>query len=359
MNFIETQKPEPPEDIDFEAIRGAKLQAVMRAMPKAELHMHIEGSLEPELMFELAQRNRVSLPYPSVEAVREAYAFDDLQSFLDLYYAGASALVTEDDFFALGQAYCERALADGVVHSEVFVDLQTHTMRGVDIGVVFRGLERAVHWAAQQGLQLKLIVCFLRHLSEEEAFKTLEACLPWREHFIGFGLDSSERGHPPEKFSRVFASCRELGVMVVAHAGEEGPAAYVSTALDDLQVARVDHGVRSIDDAALMQRLASERVPLTVCPLSNLKLCVVDQLSDHPLKHMLDAGLAVMINSDDPAYFGGYLLENYLQTQAALQLGARDIWQLAANAFSASYISQEQREAHMTQLNDCFRKAAQ
>jgi adenine deaminase len=357
MTFIDVQKPEPPEDINFGAIAGAKLQAVMRAMPKAELHMHIEGSLEPELMFELAQRNRVSLPYPSVQAVREAYAFDDLQSFLDLYYAGASVLVTEEDFFALGQAYCERALADGVVHSEVFVDPQTHTMRGIDVGVVFRGLERAGQWAAQRGLQMKLIVCFLRHLTEEDAFATLQACLPWREHFIGFGLDSSEQGHPPEKFSRVFARCRELGVMVVAHAGEEGPAAYVSTALDDLQVARVDHGVRSIDDTALMERLARERIPLTVCPLSNLKLCVVDQLSNHPLKHMLDAGLAVMINSDDPAYFGGYLLENYMQTQAALQLDARDVWQLAANAFSASYLTAQQRAGYMAQLNDCFRKA--
>jgi adenosine deaminase len=244
------------------------------ALPKAELHIHIEGSLEPELIFALAQRNGVKLPYPSVEALRQAYAFTDLQSFLDIYYAGASVLLHEADFFDMAWAYLQRAHADHVVHAEIFFDPQTHTVRGVDIGVVIGGLRRACDKAqAEFGLTSALILCFLRHLSEEDAFATLEAALPHREHFIGVGLDSSEVGHPPSKFSRVFARCRELGLHIVAHAGEEGPPPYIWEALDDLKAERIDHGVRSLDDPALVAELARRRTPLTVCPLSNLKIC--------------------------------------------------------------------------------------
>jgi adenine deaminase len=333
---------------------------LLRSMPKAELHIHIEGSLEPELIFELARRNRVALNYPSVEALRAAYAFKDLQSFLDIYYAGASVLLTEDDFFDMAAAYYRRAAADGVVHAELFFDPQTHTDRGVDIGVVIRGLLRAGQWAEKEhGISNGLILCFLRHLSEEAAFATLEQAMPYREHIVGVGLDSSERGHPPEKFARAFARCRELGLRVVAHAGEEGPAAYIETALDLLEVERVDHGVRCVEDPALVQRLATQRTPLTVCPLSNVKLCVFPTLADHNLKTLLDAGLAVTINSDDPAYFGGYIAENFIQTFAALPaLTRQDAWQLAANSLEASFVGAPQKAAWMRRLDAAFKASA-
>ena len=284
------------------AIAPERLPALLAAMPKAELHMHIEGSLEPEMIFALAARNGVALPYASVDKLRRAYAFSDLQSFLDIYYAGASVLLHEPDFYDMAMAYFERAAADHVVRAEIFFDPQTHTARGVPMETVIKGLARACADAeARHGISAALILCFLRHLSEQDAFDTLGAALPFREHFIGVGLDSSEVGHPPEKFARVFARCRELGLHVVAHAGEEGPPEYIRQALDVLQAERIDHGVQAVHDAALMQRLAAERVPLTVCPLSNQKLRVFADLKDHKLKALLDAGLCATVNSDDPA----------------------------------------------------------
>lgn len=322
-----------------------------RAIPKAELHIHIEGSLEPELIFALAQRNGVALSYPSVEALRAAYAFTDLQSFLDIYYAGASVLLQPQDFHDMAWAYFLRAKADNVVHTELFFDPQTHTARGVPMASVIEGLSGACRKAeAELGISSALILCFLRHLSEEDAFATLEAALPFREHFIGVGLDSSEIGHPPEKFERVFARCRELGLKVVAHAGEEGPPEYMWQAIDLLKVQRIDHGVAAMQDPLLMAELAHTRLPLTVCPLSNLKLCVVDDLRDHPLKKMLDAGLCATVNSDDPAYFGGYLNANFEQTVQALQLSREDVVQLARNSFEASFISEQRRAACLAQL---------
>ncbi len=322
-----------------------------RAIPKAELHIHIEGSLEPELIFALAQRNGVALSYPSVEALRAAYAFTDLQSFLDIYYAGASVLLQPQDFHDMAWAYFLRAKADNVVHTELFFDPQTHTARGVPMASVIEGLSGASKKAeAELGISSALILCFLRHLSEEDAFATLEAALPYRDHFIGVGLDSSERGHPPEKFERVFARCRELGLKVVAHAGEEGPPEYMWQAIDLLKVQRIDHGVAALQDPLLMAELAHTRLPLTVCPLSNLKLCVVNDLRDHGLKTMLDAGLCVTINSDDPAYFGGYMNANFEQTVQALQLSREDVVQLAKNSFEASFISDQRRAACMAQV---------
>ena len=322
-----------------------------RTIPKAELHIHIEGSLEPELIFALAQRNGVALPYASVEALRAAYAFTDLQSFLDIYYAGSSVLLKEADFYDMAWAYFERAKADNVVHTELFFDPQTHTARGVPMGVVIEGLSRACADAQTKlGVSASLILCFLRHLSEEDAFATLEAALPFREHFIGVGLDSSELGHPPEKFERVFARCRELGLKLVAHAGEEGPPEYMWQAIDLLKVQRIDHGVACLQDPLLVAELAYTRMPLTVCPLSNLKLCVVDDLRDHPLKTMLDAGLCVTVNSDDPAYFGGYMNANFVQTVEALNLSRADVIALAKNSFEAAFISAEQRRQYVASL---------
>ena len=316
-----------------------RLPALLRRMPKAELHIHIEGSLEPELIFKLARRNGVALPYADVEALRAAYAFTDLQSFLDIYYAGASVLLKEEDFFEMAWAYFERAAADNVVHAELFFDPQTHTERGVPMETVIVGLAHACRRAhAELGLSARLILCFLRHLSEEAAFETLEQALPYREHFIGVGLDSSERGHPPEKFARVFARCRALGLHLVAHAGEEGPPAYIWSALDVLGVQRIDHGVRCVEDPALVQRLADDRVPLTVCPLSNVKLCVYPGMERHALPALLDAGLCATINSDDPAYFGGYVNDNFVAAFAALpQLDAGHAYRLAKNSFEASF----------------------
>lgn len=317
------------------------LQAYIQALPKAELHLHIEGSLEPEMMFELARRNGVALPWDSVEATRAAYAFTDLQSFLDLYYAGAAALIQERDFYDLAMAYFERAHADGVVHAELFFDPQTHTARGIAFETVLDGLERACVEAQERwSVSSRLILCFLRHLSEEEGFATLEEALPHLARIHGVGLDSSEKGHPPAKFARLFARCRELGLHLVAHAGEEGPPAYIEEALDILQVERIDHGVRATESPALMERLAREQIPLTVCPLSNVKLCVFERLADHNLKQLLEAGLKVTINSDDPAYFGGYVGQNYLETATALGLSRAELKQLAKNSLEASFVPQ-------------------
>ena len=336
-----------------------RLPALLAAMPKAELHLHIEGSLEPEMSFALAARNGVALPYASVGELRRAYAFSDLQSFLDIYYQGAGVLLKEQDFHDLAAAYLARAATENVVHAEIFFDPQTHTARGVPMDTVIRGLSRACADArAQHGMGAELILCFLRHLSEREAFETLEAALPFRDHFIGVGLDSSELGHPPEKFARVFARCRELGFRIVAHAGEEGPPAYIRQALDLLQAERIDHGVQAVHDAALMQRLAAERVPLTVCPLSNQKLRVFPDLKDHNLKALLDAGLCATVNSDDPAYFGGYVNDNFRAVFAATGMTARHAWQLAANSFEASFAPPADKARWLVQLRAAFDQAA-
>ena len=321
-----------------------ELESYVRALPKAELHLHIEGSLEPEMMFALAQRNKVALPWASVEETRAAYAFSDLQSFLDLYYAGAAALIHERDFFELAQAYFERAHADGVIHAEIFFDPQTHTARGVAFRTVLDGLERACVDAEQRfGISSRLILCFLRHLSEDDGFATLEEARPHLDRVHGVGLDSSEKGHPPAKFERLFRRCREFGLHIVAHAGEEGPPEYVIEALDLLGAERIDHGVRAAENPALLARLAREAVPLTVCPLSNVKLCVFPGLEHHNLKTLLDAGLKVTINSDDPAYFGGYVAQNYIETARALGLTRAELKQIARNSLEASFVPASQR----------------
>lgn len=336
---------------------GKSLHDFIRGLPKAELHLHIEGSLEPELMFALAQRNGVTLPYASVDEVRAAYNFSDLQSFLDLYYAGAAVLQSEQDFHDLTRAYVQRALADNVRHAELFFDPQTHTQRGVAIGTVFAGIARALREARNEhGFSSGMILCFLRHLSEEEAFATLDAALPLRDEYadlwLGVGLDSGEVGNPPEKFARVFARARELGFRRVAHAGEEGPPAYIHGALDALGAERIDHGVRAEEDAALMQRLAQSRMPLTVCPLSNLKLRVVQDLREHNLARLLRAGLCVTINSDDPAYFGGYMNSNFIAAADVLQLTREELMQLARNSFVASFAPQAEKQACLQELQD-------
>ena len=336
-------------------VHAERLPELLRRMPKAELHVHIEGTLEPELIFSLARRNQVSLDSQSVDELRAAYAFSDLQSFLDIYYAGANVLRQERDFEDMARAYLERAAADNVVHAEIFFDPQTHTARGVSMETVINGLHRACSNARDdQGVDASLILCFLRHLSEREAFETLEQALPLRDKFIGVGLDSSEVGHPPEKFARVFARCRELGLHLVAHAGEEGPPEYVWTALDLLRVERIDHGVQSAQDPALMRRLARDRIPLTVCPLSNLKLRVFPDLAKHNIGQLLDAGLVATINSDDPAYFGGYMNDNFLQTFAATGLTAPQAFQLAVNSFEASFVSSTAKRHYREMLEGTF-----
>lgn len=343
----------------FDAIDPERLPDLLSSMPKAELHVHIEGTLEPELIFVLARRNGVDLPYAGVEDLRAAYAFTDLQSFLDIYYAGAGVLLREQDFEDMASAYLERAAADNVVRAEIFFDPQTHTARGVSFRTIISGLSRATARARDRhGVDATLILCFLRHLSEAEAFATLEQALPFRDRFIGVGLDSSERGHPPEKFARVFARCRELGLRLVAHAGEEGPPAYIANALDILRVERIDHGVRCLEDPALVGRLARERIPLTVCPLSNVRLRVFQSLAGHNLGKLLDAGLCATINSDDPAYFGGYINRNFRETFTALPaLGARAAWQLAANSFDASFAGAAQKARWRDALDASFSAA--
>jgi adenine deaminase len=333
-------------------IAPERLPELLRRLPKAELHIHIEGSLEPEMIFKLAQRNGVSLPYASVEDLRKAYAFTNLQSFLDIYYAGASVLLNEQDFYDMAWAYLEKAALDNVIRAEIFFDPQTHTARGVSMQTVIQGLHRACKGAkAGLGVDAELILCFLRHLSEQEAFETLEAALPYRDHFLGVGLDSSEVGHPPEKFAKVFARCKELGFRLVAHAGEEGPPEYIWSALDILKVERIDHGVQSTRDTALMQRLSKDRIPLTVCPLSNQKLKVFPDLKDHSLRQLLGAGLCAMINSDDPAYFGGYMNENWLATFAALNLDASHAVQLAENSFEASFCEAAMKRRYIDRVS--------
>lgn len=332
----------------------------MRALPKAELHLHIEGTFEPELIFEIAERNRVAVPYSSVDALRAAYDFTDLQSFLNIYYAGMSVLRTERDYYDLATAYLKRAAADGVRHAEIFFDPQAHVQRGVAFDVVVEGLRAAL---ADAGRELRmtsyLIPCFLRDLPAESAMETLEMVLANRERIVAVGLDSAEAGNPPSKFARVFDRARAEGLRAVAHAGEEGPPAYVVEALDILKVARIDHGVRCMEDARLVERLSRERVPLTVCPLSNVRLHVVRRLGEHPLKRMFAAGLLVTINSDDPAYFGGYVGENYDASAAALGLSEDDLFALARNSFEASFLERPARQAYLAEIDDFAQKALQ
>jgi len=326
---------------------------LIRRLPKVELHLHIEGTLEPEMMFSLAAKHGIPLPHRSVDDVRAAYQFSDLQSFLDLYYAGCSVLVDRRDFYALAMAYFTRAHADHVVHAELFFDPQTHTARGVPLEVVFGGLRDAMDDAFRRyGITSELILCFLRHLPEADALATLDAALPFRSEFIGVGLDSGERGNPPSKFERVFARARGLGLHAVAHAGEEGPSTYIREALDLLKVERIDHGVRCDEDDQLVERLVREAIPLTVCPLSNLKLCVVRALTDHNFASLLRRGVAVTINSDDPAYFGGYIGENYRATAAALDLSPVELAAVAENAVRASFLPATAKAAYLGQIRN-------
>ncbi len=328
------------------------LSDFIRGLPKAELHLHLEGSLEPEQMFAFAQRNKVEIPFRSVDDVRAAYAFYNLQDFLDIYYQGANVLLAEQDFYDMTMAYLKRVSSDGARHVEVFFDPQTHTDRGVSFDTVINGISQALaDGQTNLGVSSGLILCFLRHLSEEAAFTTLKQAEPHLDKIIGVGLDSSERGHPPSKFQKVFAAARSNGLKLVAHAGEEGPPAYVWEALDLLQVDRLDHGNRSLEDAGLVDRLVSEGVTLTVCPLSNLKLCVVDQMADHPLKTMLNLGLKATVNSDDPAYFGGYLNENYLAVANALSLTKDDLVTLARNSFTGSFLEADLRDKHLAEID--------
>ncbi len=328
------------------------MDAFIAKLPKAELHMHIEGSLEPELMFALAARNGVELPFASVEEVRQAYEFTDLQSFLDIYYEGARVLLTEQDFYDMSWAYLQRARAQHVRHAEVFFDPQTHTERGVAFETVIRGIHRALADGQRElGVSSQLIMCFLRHLSAEAAMTTLEQALPFGDWIIAVGLDSSEVGHPPQKFAEVFARARAEGLLTVAHAGEEGPPEYIWQALDVLKVSRIDHGVRCVEDSKLVRRLAAEQVPLTVCPLSNVKLCVFASMAEHNLKQLLDLGLCVTVNSDDPAYFGGYVNENFGAAQAALGLRRDDLHRLARNSFQASFLDEAEKRRLTAELD--------
>lgn len=328
------------------------LTTLIQQIPKAELHLHIEGTLEPELMMKLAQRNNIEIPYSNVDEIRSAYEFSDLQSFLDIYYAGAQVLVKEQDFYDLTWGYLERAATDNVRHVEIFFDPQTHTERGLSFDTIISGIYRALQdGESKLGITSELIMCFLRHLSADEAMATLVQALPYKSKICAVGLDSSEVGHPPSKFVDVFDQAREEGFLTVAHAGEEGPPEYIWEALDLLRVQRIDHGVRSLEDTALVERLVKEQVPLTVCPLSNIKLRVFDKLADHNLKKLLDAGLCVTINSDDPAYFGGYIGENYRQAQKALYLSVDDIQILAKNSFAASFLSDVEKQRHISYID--------
>ncbi|MFT3698137.1 MAG: adenosine deaminase [Kofleriaceae bacterium] len=330
----------------------AAREALIRRLPKVELHLHIEGTLEPELMFSLAKKHGSKLPYASVEEVRAAYKFGDLQSFLDLYYAGCDVLRDREDFRALGNAYFKRVKADNVVHAELFFDPQTHIVRGVSMQTIFDGLGDAIADANKDGITASLILCFLRHLSEDDALATLDAAMPFRDRFIGVGLDSGERGNPPSKFKRVFDKAHAAGLHRVAHAGEEGPAAYIREALTLLGAERIDHGVRCDEDPALVHELALSQVPLTVCPLSNKALKVTPDLSTHNLRRLLQEGVAVTINSDDPAYFGGYITDNYLATAEALNLSDEEVVTIAENAVRAAFIGPEEKDALLVRIRD-------
>ncbi len=327
------------------------MKSFIHEIPKAELHLHIEGTLEPELMIALADRNRVVLPFDSVDEVRTAYAFENLQSFLDIYYAGAKVLITERDFYELTWAYLKKAQGQNIVHAEIFFDPQTHTDRGIPFATVFNGIHQALEDAhSQLGMTSRLIMCFLRHLSAEKAMQTLQQALSFKEWISAVGLDSSEQGHPPANFTGVFDRARAEGFLSVAHAGEEGPPEYIWQALRELKVSRIDHGVRCVEDSKLVDYLIANKVPLTVCPLSNVKLRVFDRMDNHNLKKMLDQGLHVTVNSDDPAYFGGYIEENFAAVQQALNLNREDIHVLARNSFEAAFLNAEERQLYLQRL---------
>ena len=344
----ETEKdPRPAGESPRSGGGTSVVDRLARELPKAELHLHLEGTLEPELFFRLAARNRVAVPYADVAAIHDAYVFEDLQSFLDLYYQGCDVLVAEEDFYDLTAAYVRRAADQGVRHAEVFFDPQTHTDRSVPLGAVVDGIRRGLDEAASAfGMTSRLIPCFLRHLSADAAMNTLEDLLAFREAFVAVGLDSAEQGNPPSKFRAVFERARAEGLLAVAHAGEEGPPSYIGEALDLLEVRRIDHGVRCLEDEGLVKRLVTEQVPLTVCPLSNVKLRVFPTLEQHNLGRLLDAGLVVTVNSDDPAYFGGYVADNLADTAHALDLSGPQIVQLVTNSFDASFLSEADKELH-------------
>jgi adenosine deaminase len=341
------------------AMTDTTLDRFIRGLPKAELHMHIEGSLEPELMFALAARNGVKLPYRSIEEVKQAYDFDSLQSFLDLYYMAAGVLIRREDFAALTEAYFDRLAADGGVYAEIFFDPQTHTDRGIPMATCLGGVLDGMAAAERKhGIKSKIIICCLRHQGEAPGFKMLEEAEPFLDRIAGLGLDSSEVGFPPADFERLFAAARAKGLHVVAHAGEEGPAAFVRDALDVLKVERIDHGIRAIDDPALVARLAKDGTILTVCPLSNVRLCTVKALADHPLRRLHEAGVRVTINSDDPAYFGGYLHENYIQTAQALNLTEPELADIAANSFRGAFLSDAEKDVYLARIDAYVSTAA-
>lgn len=330
------------------------MEQLIQQLPKAELHLHLEGSLEPEMMFALAERNAITLPYSSVEQLREAYQFSQLQDFLDIYYQGAGVLQTEQDFYDLTWAYLEHCKADGVVHTEPFFDPQTHTDRGVPFEVAINGIHTALRDGEKKlGISSQLILCFLRHLSEEQAIEVFQMAKPHLDKLVAVGLDSSELGHPPEKFQRVFAMARAEGLKAVAHAGEEGPAQYIWDSLDKLKVDRIDHGVRAVEDAQLMQRLIDQQIPLTVCPLSNTCLKVFEEMEQHNILQMLDAGVCVTVNSDDPAYFGGYIGANFRALQQALNMTEQQLKMLAANSIEASFMSEASKQRHLASIASC------
>ena len=326
---------------------------LIKKIPKAELHLHIEGSLEPDLMFKLAKRNNIKIPFKSVNEVKTAYNFYDLQSFLDIYYQGAQVLIKEQDFFDLTWSYMLKCKEDNIVHTEIFFDPQIHTDRGIEFDLVINGIYAALNKAKQEfGLSSKIIMCFLRHLDEESAFKTLDQALIHKNKIAGVGLDSSEAEHPPRKFKRVFKKASEKNFLTVAHAGEEGPPEYIWEALDVLKVKRIDHGVQCLKDTKLVQKLRNEQIPLTICPLSNIKLRVFEKLQDHNLKKLLDKGLMVMINSDDPAYFGGYLNTNLIECQKALNLSKADVKKLAINSFKSSFLKEDEKKKWIDQISN-------
>ena len=335
------------------AKHNVEIVELIKKIPKAELHIHIEGSLEPELMFELSRKNKIKIPFKSVNEIRSAYNFQNLQSFLDIYFQGAKVLIKEQDFFDLTWAYMLHCKEDNVVHTEIFFDPQTHTDRGIEFDLVINGIYKALAKAEKTlGLSSRIIMCFLRHLDEKAAFKTLDQALLHKDKIIGVGLDSSEFGHPPRKFERVFKKAIKEGFLTVAHAGEEGPSEYIWEALDLLKVKRIDHGVQCLEDKKLVKKLHDEQIPLTVCPLSNVKLCVFEKLKDHNLKRLLAKGLMVMINSDDPAYFGGYLNTNLIECQKALNLSEEDIKRLAINSFGSSFMSKDDKKKWINQIKN-------
>ena len=331
----------------------SKIIELIKKIPKAELHLHIEGSLEPELMFELSERNKIEIPFKSIDEIRAAYNFNNLQSFLDIYYQGSNVLIKQQDFFDLTWAYMLKCEKENIVHAEIFFDPQAHTNRGIEFGLVINGIYKALLKAEKElGISSKIIMCFLRHLDEEEAFKTLDQALTYKNKIIGVGLDSSEEGNPPSKFERVFKQAMKEGFLTVAHAGEEGPAEYIWEALDLLKVKRIDHGVQCLKDKKLVQKLREEQIPLTVCPISNVKLHVFEKLENHNLKKLLDKGLMVTVNSDDPAYFGGYINKNLIECQKVLNLSVEDVKKLAVNSFKSSFLDIDEKKKWIDQIND-------